>query len=456
MAKSTQTARQITLFFVGCFTLATLALGCAAFIIASSETHRQLDEMIASDAAGLQRAYAAGGTPALQRAILRRDDRGVNTLGYLLFDRDGRRIGGELETPPPPPGWHDIEFRDLDDEHYPARALTIEMAGGLRLTVAAETEAAAAIERMIVMLFAGGFGVMLLTGLVGGLLFGRAIRGRLETMNATAVAIIGGDLTSRVPLSGRDDEFDRLAATLNRMLDRTNILVRNLRQVSSDLAHDLRTPITRLRQRLERLRAGVTDETRQAAEIDRAIADADAALSLFSALLRIAEVESGALRRFFRKVDLTAIVAALVDSYQPVAEDGGRTLTASIAPGLFVEGDPELLSQMLVNLLENALRHTPPRTEVTVTLERDSDAQARLRIADNGQGVPAEHRAHLAERFTRVDPARSTPGYGLGLNLVAAVVNSHGGGLQFEDNNPGLAVVIRLPTADLGLRAARD
>ncbi|WP_121118271.1 HAMP domain-containing sensor histidine kinase [Croceibacterium ferulae] len=447
MASRIGTTRQITLFFVGCFTVATLALGSTAYGIASRATHRQFDAVIEREAAGLVRVHAAGGTPALQRALDRRDDRGVNTLGYLLFDRAGRRVGGELEAGALAPGWQDILFRDLDGESHAARALTIELPEGLRLTVAAETAATTALERTMVLLFAGGFGVMLVVGLAGGWLFGRAIRRRLETMNATAVAIIGGDLTSRVPLGGHGDEFDQLARTLNRMLDRIDTLVGNVRQVSSDLAHDLRTPITHLRQRLERLLAGVGGDAGQKEEVERAIADADAILSLFAALLRIAEVESGALKRYFRAFDLSACAAGLAESYAPVAEDAGRSLTARISPGLHILGDPELVAQLLVNLLENALRHTPPGSHIDLHLTHGGPTWALLTVADDGPGVAEAHLPRLAERFTRLERSRSAPGHGLGLNLVSAVTAAHGGTLAFKENQPGLAVIVRLPLA---------
>lgn len=448
MANRLGTARQITLFFVSCFTVATVALGSTAYGIASRATHRQFDAVIEREATGLARVHAAGGTAALQLALTRRDDRGVNSLGYLLFDRAGRRIGGELEAGALVPGWHDILFRDLDGERHAARALTIGLPGGLRLTVAAETQATTALERTMVLLFVGGFGVMLVIGLAGGLLFGRAIRRRLETMNATAVSIIGGDLSSRVPLSGRGDEFDQLAGTLNRMLDRIDTLVGNVRQVSSDLAHDLRTPLTRLRQRLERLLAKTATDAAQAEEAERAIVDIDAILAIFAALLRIAEVESGALKRYFREFDLSECVATVAESYALVGEDSGHSLAADVLPGLRIVGDPELMAQLLVNLLENALRHTPAGSRIAVSLSEERQ-KAVLRVADDGPGVPASHRHSLAERFTRVERGRSTPGHGLGLNLVSAVATAHGGTLAFADNHPGLAAIVRLPLAGI-------
>lgn len=447
MAEVARTARRITLFFVGCFTLATLALGGTAIWIASDAAHDQLDDMIAAESGRLRRVHAASGLDALQRALQRREELGVNTLGYRLFDAGGRRLDGRLEAGGLGPGWADTMIRDPDGDDHAARALTVALPNGLRLTVAAETGEVVALERTMITLFACGFGVMLLVGVGGGLLFGRAIRQRLEAMNATAVAIIGGDLTSRVPLSARGDEFDRLAATLNHMLDRTDTLIASLRQVSGDLAHDLRTPITRLRQRLERALAGAPEHSPQAAEIEQAVADTDMILELFAALLRIAEVESGALRQYFRTVALSDVVASVVESYVLVAEDGGRTLEARIAPGVQVTGDPELLAQMLVNLIENALRHTPPGSHVRVTLASATGKRAVLRVEDDGPGVAADQYARLTERFTRLAPARSGPGHGLGLNLVAAVVAAHDASLSFESNRPGLAAIVTLPLA---------
>jgi signal transduction histidine kinase len=238
------------------------------------------------------------------------------------------------------------------------------------------------------------------------------------------------------------------------MLDRSHALMDNLRQVSSDVAHDLRTPLARLRQTLELARDEAKTEPQFRAAIDAALAEADGLLDTFSALLRIAQIESKSRRAGFAPVDLSAVMALARDTYGPVAEDGGRRLAATLAPGLAVSGDRELLTQMAANLIENALRHTPPGATVTLDLRREGQGEGQgegqqivARFADDGPGIPAQEREKALRRFYRLERSRTTPGNGLGLSLVAAVVELHGGTLALGDAAPGLVVEIRLPAA---------
>jgi hypothetical protein len=244
-----------------------------------------------------------------------------------------------------------------------------------------------------------------------------------------------------MPVGQRQDEFDQLAVTLNRMLDRIETLLDNLRQVSSDIAHDLRTPLARLRNRLEQ---GVADPDSSAAVIEDAIRKADEVLSMFAAILRIAEVESGETRRFFAPFDLSELATELGESYAPAVSDGGRNLLWSVEPKVMITGDRELLAQAISNLLENAQRHTPPETLIRLTVSVTDDS-ACVQVIDNGPGVPKADRSRIAQRFKRLDVSRNTAGHGLGLNLVSAVAKLHGGKLYFDDGNPGLAAIIELP-----------
>jgi signal transduction histidine kinase len=221
------------------------------------------------------------------------------------------------------------------------------------------------------------------------------------------------------------------------MLDRNSALIANLRQVSSDIAHDLRTPIAHLRQRLERVAGRMPLLDPQRKEIEGAIAQSDAILSLFAALLRISEVESGALRRYFQPVDLSAIVRTICESYSLAAEDGGRTLSWAVEGGVWITGDRELLGQALVNLIENSMRHTPIGTSISASLTL-ADGTAVLILQDNGPGIDEAQLPKVTERFVRIDKARSAPGFGLGLNLVAAIVKAHDGLFVLENRHPGL------------------
>lgn len=448
MPRSFGTTSRIVALFILFYTAGTLLLGVAVYLIGDHALREQLDDRIAAESNYLTAIHGRGGMRNLRETLLRRDDRGVNDLGYLLIDQQGRRLGGELAVRQPAVGWSEVRFRTPDRGVAVARALTVRLQDGSRLTVAVELAPAYALRRTVLQLLVLGFGAMLLGGIAGGILLIRVIRSRLNVMNETARAIISGDMMQRVPASARNDEFDQLARTLNAMLDRNAALIENLRQVSSDIAHDLRTPLARLRQRLERISACAGPEHSLHGEVEAAIGEANATLSLFGALLRIAEVESGTLRQYFRHVDISTAIGHIADSYAAVAEDSGHALTCSIEDGIVIVGDKDLLSQAVVNLLENALRHTPPGTHIRLDLIRRTGTTRRalLTVRDDGPGVAAQHWPTLARRFTRGDRARSSSGFGLGLNLVQAVASVHEAALTFGDARPGLMVTLDLPT----------
>jgi signal transduction histidine kinase len=228
------------------------------------------------------------------------------------------------------------------------------------------------------------------------------------------------------------------------MLDRIAQLLENLRQVSSDVAHDLRTPLARLRGQLEVALDGPRDSAAYRSGLKRAIVQSDDLLALFAAILRISEVEGGSIKRSFAPVDATDLVTDLCDSFAPAITDGGRSLACDAMPGLALSGDRELLAQALVNLLDNAQRHTPPGTCITVAAAGDA-AAVRLTVADNGPGVAPQDRERITRRFARLDSSRGTPGHGLGLNLVVAVAQAHGGTVAIDDNQPGSRVTMTLP-----------
>jgi signal transduction histidine kinase len=253
-----------------------------------------------------------------------------------------------------------------------------------------------------------------------------------------------------MPISDRGDEFDQLARVLNAMLEEIERLLENLRQVSSDVAHDLRSPLTHLRNALESALGGGDADAREQVIAD-AITRVDGILSLFAAILRISEVESGEIRRLFKPVDLSALVTDLAESYAPAVREAGRALSWTIAPGLAVTGDRELIAQAVTNLLENAQRHTPPGTEIHIHLA-ESGKSTQISVADTGPGVAPADRDRIARRFIRLESSRTRAGHGLGLNLVAAVARLHRGHLRFADNAPGLVAEIDLPR-DPSLRA---
>ncbi|MES2022976.1 MAG: HAMP domain-containing sensor histidine kinase [Pseudomonadota bacterium] len=435
-------AYRIAFTYSAAFTLAILLLGVAIYIAADAQFRRQQDAALVDEASALAHEYNEGDLPEIRHAIARREGSNtINAYGYALFDRTGHRVGGGLNTRKPPVGLQDIMFVDPVEGADHARAYATDLTRGLRLVVARDSESLEGIDQTIVLIFGGAFVLVIGLSVFGALLLGGYLQRRLDGISGVARAIMAGDMAQRVPLSDRRDEFDAVGSALNTMLDRIGQLMDNLRQVSSDVAHDLRTPLLRLRNQLEQV-----GQVPGAAE--RAIEQGDAVLALFAALLRIAEVEGGALARSFVATDLTLVVTEIAESYAPAFADSGRTLGWSIAPGITVLGDRELIAQALINLLDNALLHTPPGTPVAVSLEADAHV-ATVSVADAGPGVPPGDHARILQRFARGEASRTTPGNGLGLSLVAAVTAAHGGTIAVDDNRPGLRVTLRIPRVDV-------
>ncbi len=315
---------------------------------------------------------------------------------------------------------------------------------GNRLVVAADLEALETIDRTLLGVFALALLGLLGLGALAALLLGRYLHRRLQPLDRTTTAVLRGDLAQRAALTAAGDEFDRLAASLNAMLDRIAALIGHLRQVSADLAHDLRTPLMRLRHQLEALPQESDPERRQAL-MAAAQARADEVLGLFDAILRIAEVDAGELAKGCGVLDLSALPGELAESLQPLAEDSGHAFVTAIAPGLRVRGDRQLLAQALLNLVENALRHTPAGCRVELRAGIDTTAGTiTVCVRDDGPGIPAADRERVRQRFVRLEASRSTPGHGLGLSLVDAIAQAHGGHLHLEDAAPGLCACLAL------------
>jgi signal transduction histidine kinase len=279
---------------------------------------------------------------------------------------------------------------------------------------------------------------VLLLGLLGGLVIGRSVARRAAAMEAALGAVQAGALDRRLGVGPGGDEFDRLAARINATLDRMQGLMASLREVTDDIAHDLRTPLARLRQRLD-----AASRAPSAEAIAEAQAEADRLLEIFAALMRIAQVESGTQRAGFTQADLSAIAQSVAEVYAPAAEERGQVLTTEIAPGVTLRGDPALLTQMLANLVENAIRHGREGGRVALTLRAHE-----IVVRDDGPGIPEADRERVFRRFIRLDAARSTPGSGLGLALVKAVAELHGMTIALEDAAPGLRVRITLPRGE--------
>jgi signal transduction histidine kinase len=296
-------------------------------------------------------------------------------------------------------------------------------------------------QHAIVRAFIWAGALTLLLAIGGGVLLGGNFVRRIDTIGRTSRAIMEGDLSARIPVRGNNDEIDQLVVGLNAMLDRIQHLLDGLRQVSSDIAHDLRTPLGRLRQRLEDAREHATTTVEYQAATEAALAEADSLLEIFSALLRIAQIEAGAQKSGFTEVDLSALMRSIADAYGPAAEDSQHKLLADIADGVAITGDRQLLAQLFSNLVENALTHTPAGSTVRLALYPTATG-FEAEVADNGPGIPEAERDKVFDRFYRLDRSRTTKGSGLGLALVKAIAALHGLSLGLEDRKPGLAVVL--------------
>lgn len=417
-------------------------LGIIVFAAMHIAFGRQLDATVSDEARTLQDEYSRGGNTELAKEIAEREAPSSSTnMLYAVFGPDGRRLYGSLLTKRPRPGLHTIDFRDPQEGPDEARAITVDLSPKERLVVAIDDDWLEDIEGLIVVIFIVGFGGSVVMGFGGALVLGSYLQRRIHSISSSAEAIVRGDIRRRMPVGRRKDEFDQLAATLNRMLDRIEGLLESLRQVSTDIAHDLRTPLARLRNSLERgaIHSGQRDEL-----VADAIAQLDQVLSLFAAILRVAEVESGETKRFFGPVDVSALLIDLAESYAPAFEDKGRTLLWSIDADLQVNGDRELLAQAMVNLLENAQRHTP-RGAIVRMSATSAGATVFMQVADNGPGVPKSDLERVTKRFARLESSRNTPGHGLGLSLVTAVAKLHGGRLELRQLGQGLSATIQIP-----------
>jgi signal transduction histidine kinase len=311
------------------------------------------------------------------------------------------------------------------------------VAPGVYLFVGRDTSQIAATRVRILEAFAWIEAASIVLAALGGIFFSVRFMRRIDAIARTCQAIIAGRFNDRIPLRGSGDELDRLATAINDMLDRISTLLDNLRQVSSDVAHDLRTPMTHLRSRLEEARQKSVSTADYAAVITHAIEDTDHLLAIFAALLRISQIESGSRLAAFSTLSLSELLEKLYEMYRPVAEDEHHLLLHDIQPDLRIRGDAELLTQLFSNLIENAIRHTPPDTRIRISLKLSGNA-AVAAVEDNGPGIPATEHDKVFRRFYRLTSSRSTPGNGLGLALVAAIANLHHAKMELADNQPGL------------------
>jgi signal transduction histidine kinase len=436
---------RITLLYVALFGVSILILFGVIYWITAEFMEEQSHAAIATELSSLVDDFGSSGIDSTIDAIKRRVGSREHELSYyLLQDAAGRKVAGNLPAMPAAAGWYKLPIPPRGDDTDSSDTLMAQgqaLSNGWFLVVGQDTDQFTDFEDLILNVAAGSLATAFALALIGGLATSASMLRRVTAITDAGRDIMRGNLARRIALRGSSDEFDRLSANLNEMLDRIQMLMDGLRQVSNDIAHDLRTPLTRLRQRLELARSKAATVADYEAAVDKAIAETDEILDTFGALLRIAQIEAGTRRAAFTEVDLSGVCQTIVETYAAVAEDHQHALESRIAEGIAVQGDRQLLTQMIANIVENALRHTPAGTRIELVLAGPPTPVCTIR--DNGPGIPEPERQKVFRRFYRLDSSRATPGSGLGLSLVAAVAELHRIAVEIGDGQPGLKVTLR-------------
>ncbi len=443
---------RLALVYMALFGISVLLL--LGFIYWSTAGYmvRQAEATIEAEITGLAERYDLSGLPGLSKLIDERLSRQkTGTSLYLLTGKDFSPITGNLtkwpEETPSEEGWVSFQIErgpNEDGEQHRAMARIFHLRGNFHLLVGRDVHDLEEIQSLIRDALFWGLLFTLVLALAGGTAMSRTMMHRIEMINATCHQIMDGNLAQRIPRTGGDDDFDRLVETLNRMLEQIEELMQGVRQVTNNIAHDLRTPLTRLRRRLDMLRENSTSTDRYDELLDQAIGEADGLLTTFKALLRISEVESGGRRGGFKEVDMTGLLHDLVELYEPLSEAQGQSFLAEVIDSRPILGDRDLLFQAFANILDNAIKYTPASGNINLVM-RDHPDHLQVVISDSGPGIPPEAREKVFERFFRLESSRSSPGNGLGLSLVAAIVKLHHGRIELADNQPGLKLTINLP-----------
>ncbi|PTE09386.1 sensor histidine kinase [Mesorhizobium helmanticense] len=472
------TAARLSALYLLLFALCAVLLVFYMTSLSARMLTAQTQDTINDEVLGLARAYQRGGLPVLVRVVEARSRQPGANL-YLIADTNGQILTGNVQSLEPgvieTEGWTKEPFSyrrfgegELERQRSPvsdqqsgenevqaqgekghnAIALVLRLPNQMIMLVGrdlGEPERFRAVIRRALML---ALGMMGLGGLLIWFFVGRAALKRIDSVSEASRRIMGGDLSGRLPVTGAGDEFDRLSENLNSMLARIATLNEGLKQVSDNIAHDLKTPLTRLRNRAEATLSGKHRTTDYRQALEGTIIESDQLIKTFNAILMISRLEAGYSSESTSRVDLAAAVRDVVELYEPVAEEAGVTLESSVEGSFAVDGNRELIGQALSNIVDNAIKYSTDSTGkpgVRVTLERVG-GEIRLTVSDNGQGIPDDaDRARVTERFVRLEKSRSQPGSGLGLSLAKAIMTFHNGRLDLLPANPGLSVVMSFP-----------
>src|SRR3954447_13437493 len=468
------TAFRLTLAYLLLFALfAASLLGYFAW-----NTRRLINEQIMTsvnaEVGEIGNIYARSGLNGLARTIANRALRPGANL-YLVTAPNGQAIGGNIESLAPgvmaTTGWSETYYRRLEDQDtadHRALVNVTELSNGFRLLIGRDLEERRRLFGIVAQAAQWSLLVVVVLGLGGGIFVARRVLRRIDAMTGTTQRIMAGDLTGRLPVGRSGDELDRLAENLNAMLERIEALMVGLKEVSDNIAHDLKTPLTRLRNRAEEALARAGSDSDYRAALERTIEESDGLIRTFNALLMIARAESGQARGNMDDFDAADVAKGIHELYEPLAEDDGMTLQVKTAPTpARLHGNRELIGQALANLVENAIKYGKPvaaaqplgadavarAREILIEARREGDS-VLLSVTDHGSGIPEADRKHAIERFVRLEASRTLPGSGLGLSLASAVATLHGGELRLADAHPGLVATLAIPAADASERLA--
>lgn len=441
---------RLTLAYLGLFSLSAALILAIVYVAGIRFMERQARDTVEDEVAWLHEQYMGAGIERLQAIVAERAAAEPNRRAiFLLVDHFGRFLAGNLGGWPAaaPDAQSFIQFevqvvedgRRLPKEHL-ALAKVVPLDGGARLLVGRDIEDNVQARHTMGAAILIGVAVMVVLGLVGGVIMSRWMLIRLERVNRATTRIMAGDFSQRIATEGAGDEFDELAQNLNAMLERIERLLIGMRQVSEDIAHDLRTPLTRMRSRIEVALLGEPSSEEARGLLEGTLQDAERLIETFNALLAIARAEAGAQHGDWERLDLSDLARDVVDLYEPLAEERGIALNLIAGSGATVLGHRQLVAQAIANITDNAVKYTPPGG--TVTIATAARPVPTVVVTDTGPGIPPEMREHAKQRFVRLDAQRSTPGSGLGLSLVEAVAKLHDARLELGDNVPGLKVTL--------------
>lgn len=442
------TGFRLAALFAALLAISSLAvIGYIRFATTESLT-RATDTAIRADVDSLAERYRSEGLPGLVLLIRARvrDNERIGAV-YALADPTGEILAGNIASFPPVQAGDDgfLEFPVARNGHRSAIRLRLyALPGGFRLLVGRDAEERIELRKLINETLLTSLALTTLLAIAGGWLLRRMVLRRVDAIRRTTEAIVAGNMSQRLAHRDTPDEFDLLAETINDMLNRIERLMDGVRDVSNAIAHDLRTPLARIRARLEEMSRAIVPSEANASPFDPVLDDIDELLRTFNALLRIAEVDAGVRRKTFETINLATVIEDVADLYRAVAEEDGVELILEPPPEIRLRGDGQLLAQAIGNLIDNAIKYAKDGKVVTVNMAREG-AHIAITVADRGPGIPVPERGRVTERFYRGERSRSRPGSGLGLSLVAAVARQHGGRLELRGNDPGLRAVLLLP-----------